>query len=146
MPQHPFGSSLHPYVLASLLRRVSDQAAVKTAWETDSCSGVQEGALFLVSSTFLGILGEESGYDPSAPTLPQSVTSYSLDSYFPGQAQLVLLNAVSWISSARFEANKGSDFPVILTHHWHLCISLLQSRTNTKASSPCTLCTKSLQV
>lgn len=80
-------------------------------------------------------LGEESVHNPSALALPQPVTSYFLDSCFPGQVQLVLLNAVSWIFSAHFEVNKGSDFPVILTHHWHLCMSLLQSRTNTKTAS-----------
>ena len=94
----------------------------------------------------MDVLGEESVYDPSALALPEAVTSYSLDSCFPGQVQLVLLNAGSWTFSAHFEVNKGSDFPVILTRHWHLCMSLLQSRTNTKTASRCTLCTKSLQV
>lgn len=78
--------------------------------------------------------------------LPEAVTSYSLDSCFPDQVQLVLLNAVSWTFSTHFEVKKGPDFPVILTHHWHPCMSLLQSRTNTKTASRCTLRTKSLQV
>lgn len=95
--------------------------------------------------SWLDVLGEQSICNPCAPSLPRPVISYSFDSCFPGQAQLGLLKSVSWTSSAGFEANKGSAFPVILTHHWHLCMSLLQSRTNTKPASPCALCTKSPQ-
>ena len=135
------------------LWRASGQPAMRTAWKVESCSGIpvmRPGRHFNFGFIHVYVPDGCLGWGHSiCPFCTRSGwTSHQLFPWllFPGQVQLVLLNTVSWIFSAHFEVNKGSDFPVILTHHWHLCVSLPQSRTNTKTTSWCTLCTKSLQM